>query len=696
MFLTGVAIRVTSARNARTAFPAAAIPGKRGFGARAIEFVGLGHRVDIFIPLSAKSGLKPADSPPYNESASIFLLYRTITGGRKDGARTMSLGKRVFTAFFVFVMIPLVVLGTVSSLAFQHVTREKYEEQLELSMNAIGRNITNMIKEANYFSDFWVTTKDSVQSVEQSIGMGSAPPPADDPYIEEMVERQKLSQRVLLTYPGIKSVTLYGDDGKVVNVRFIPDTPAPFEQLKTNPLYAEALAKNGAPVWIGPYEDRLLTGENNLFTQIRVLLDIDTLASKGLLVIRFQMNELSRIFDFYNTEANGNRRFLLVGRSGTVIYDSGEQLAGENFYRQAGISGRLDLTQRYQSSKMDFLGQKSLVSVHYLPEIKRLGTGDWTLVTVTDWDYLSGDQMRILSWVVGITAASLACALVFNLMFVRRTVNTFVRVAGAMRRVERGDLTTRVPVTGNDETVILAKGFNSLVARVSELLDEVVREQHRKRRAEMMLLQAQIKPHFLFNALESINILAARNDGRKVSRMVQQLANIFRISIQQKEEIRIDQELEHVRSYLEIQKFRFEELFEYEIDVPDRLLHHRILKLTLQPLVENCVQHGFEGIDYLGRIRISAVEEGDNIAFYVADNGIGIPQRKMAMFAAGGATALEALDGEPAETGERRGLGVGNVNDRLRIHYGPGYGLLLCSAEGMGTVIKCLIPKSAS
>jgi sensor histidine kinase YesM len=590
----------------------------------------------------------------------------------------------------------LFVLGTVSYLVFQHVTREKYEEQLELSMNAIGRNLNNMIKEANYFSDFWVTTKDSVQSVEQSIGMGGASPSAtDDPYIEEMLEKQKLSQRVLLTYPGIKSVTLYGNDGKVVNVRFIPDTPAPLEKLKTNPLYAEALKKNGAPVWIGPYEDRLLTGENNLFTQIRVLLDIDTLQSKGLLVIRFQMNELERIFDFYNTEASDNRRYLLVGRGGTIIYDSGEHLAGQNFYLHADPTGQLDLTQSYQSSKMNFLGRKSLVSVHNLGEIKRLGAGDWTLVTVTDWNYLSGDQTRVLRWVVGITAASLACALIFNLMFVRRTVNSFVRVASAMRRVERGDLSTRVPVTGNDETVILAKGFNSLVARVSELLDEVVREQRRKRKAEMMLLQAQIKPHFLFNALESINILAVRNEGRKVSRMVQQLANIFRISIQQKEEVRIDQELEHVRSYLEIQKFRFEELFEFEIDVPDRLLRHRILKLTLQPLVENSIQHGFEGIDYLGRIRVSAVEEGDNIAFYVEDNGIGIPRRKLAMFASGGATTLEALYGESAETGERRGLGVGNVNDRLRIHYGPGYGLILCSAEGMGTVIKCLIPKSA-
>ncbi|MBB6690597.1 sensor histidine kinase [Cohnella xylanilytica] len=606
----------------------------------------------------------------------------------------MSLGRRVFTAFFIFIIVPLFVLGTVSYLVFQHITQEKYTEQMELSMNAIGRNLSSMFREANYFSDFWVTTKDSVESVDQSF-RGEGPPLSgqNDAIIDEMLENQKLSQRVLLTYPGIKSVTLYRNDGRVVSVKFIPDNPFSITTLRQNPIYEEVIKKNGAPVWIGPNEDRRLTGENNLFTQIRVLLDIDTMTSKGILVIRFQMNELSRTFDFYNTGASDSRRYLIVGRGGTVVYDSGASLEGQNFYLSADPNGKLRLERNFQSEKMKFLGRQSLVSVHNLGDIKRLGVGDWTLVTVTDWKYLSGDQTAVLAWVVGITAASLGCALLFNLMFVRRTVGFIVRVVGAMRRVERGDLTTRVPIVGNDETVILAKGFNSLVERVSELLEDVTREQRRKRKAEMMLLQAQIKPHFLFNALESINILAVQNEGRKVSKMVQRLANIFRISIQQKEIIRIDQELEHLRSYLEIQKFRFEELFEFEIDVPESLWSYGILKLTLQPLVENSIQHGFEGIDYLGKITVRAQEEGDHIAFYVEDNGIGIPQERLARFATGGVTTLGELYEESPETGERRGLGVGNVADRLRIHYGPGYGLLVCSSPGQGTVIKCLIPK---
>ncbi|MEK0312857.1 cache domain-containing sensor histidine kinase [Cohnella sp. 56] len=612
----------------------------------------------------------------------------------------MSLGKRVFTAFFFFIIMPLVVLGTITYLAFQHITEQKYTDQMELSMNAIGRNLNNMIKEANYFSDFWVTTEDSVESVEQALGgnktvdknRSQIKQDAENGEYEDLIEKQKLTRRVLLTYPGVKSVTLYHVDGRVVNLNFDADDPIPRTVLEHNPIYTDVVAKNGAPVWIGPYEDMKLTGANNWFTQIRVLLDIDTLKPIGVLVMRFSMSELGRTFNFYNTKENGQRRYLIVGRGGTVIYDSAKKMEGLSFAQAADPGNKLDLRQNFQTIKMTFDGQKSLVSAHNLGDIKRLGTGDWTLVTVTDWGYLSGDLATILRYVVFIIFGCLVCALVFNLMFVRRTISFIVTVVGAMRKVERGDLTTRVPMVGNDETVILAKGFNSLVERVAELLNDVTTEQRRKRKAEMMLLQAQIKPHFLFNALESINILAVQNEGKKVSKMVQRLGNIFRISITQKEEITIEQELEHLRSYLEIQKFRFEELFEYEIDVPADILKHSILKLSLQPLVENSIQHGFEGIDYLGKIRVCARFEHNGIAFYVEDNGIGIANDRLAKFASNRATMLDQMYEESPEKGERRGMGVGNVADRLRIHYGTGYGLMLCSARGQGTVIKCVIP----
>jgi Predicted signal transduction protein with a C-terminal ATPase domain len=616
----------------------------------------------------------------------------------------MSLSKRIFAAFFAFIIVPLFVLGSVSYLVSQKVTEEKYAEQTELTLKAIGRNINNMIKEANYFSDFWVTMEDSVEVVEQSIddagttggdpGTGESSRSSDSYY--QLLEKEKLRQRVLLTYPGINSVTLYRNDNKQVTVNFSSkDTPIARQDLESHPIYQEALRKNGAPVWVGPNEDTRLTGESNLFTQIRVLLDVDTLKSKGVLVTRFQMNELNKIFTFYNSQGKIDRRFLIVAGNGNIVYDSEKNSEERRITDYVDTDKGIDMNSvTTQSKTLEFDGHKSLVSVQDL-QLQRLGVGEWKLVMVTSWQYLSGDMAIVLRWTVVITSISLALALAFNLIFVRRMVTLIVRVVRAMRQVERGDLSTKVPVVGNDETTTLSRGFNSLVKRVSELLDDVKQEQSRKRKAEMMLLQAQIKPHFLFNALESINILAVQNEGRKVSKMVQRLANIFRISIQQKEEITIEQELEHLMSYLEIQKYRFEELFEYSIEVPKELMGYSILKLTLQPLVENSIQHGFEGIEYLGKIEVRAALEDRHIAFYIEDNGIGIPEEQLARFATRGITTLQEMYAESPETGERRGLGIGNVADRLRIHYGVRYGLMLCSAPGHGTTIKCLIPLEA-
>lgn len=611
----------------------------------------------------------------------------------------MSLSKRIFAAFIAFVIVPLFVLGSVSYLVFQHINQEKYAEQTEMTLKSITRNINSMISTANAFSDFWVTTKDSVESLQESYDPNAFQKDANVPNPDYEILRQQelLRRRVLLTSSDLKSVTLYRNDKQVIQVISFTDTPIPLSELKANPVYPAVLRKNGAPVWIGPYEDDRLTGDNNLFTQIRVLLDVDTLKSKGILVIRFQMRELGRIFDFYSQESKLVRRYLIVGKNGQIVFDSqgglGGKLLGDLTDTSSGQG--IDLSNPdYQSKTVAFEGRKSLVSVADMQELSRLGVyGDWKLVSITSWNYLSGDMAIVLRWMIAIMLVSLACAIAFNILFVRRTVSFIVGVVKAMRRVERGDLTTRVPVAGNDETTSLSKGFNSLIRRVSELLDDVKQEQNRKRKAEMMLLQAQIKPHFLFNTLESINILAVQNEGRKVSKMVQQLARILRISIQQTEEIRIEEELEHLRHYLDIQKYRFEDVFEFEIDVPQELLKYRMLKLTLQPLVENCIQHGFEGIAYMGRVRVTAREEGGSIVFFVEDNGIGIPEERLAELAVSGGKTLEEIHAESPETGERRGLGFGNVADRLRIHYGPPYGLMLCSSRGFGTVIRIVIPK---
>ncbi|MDB5054637.1 MAG: histidine kinase, partial [Bacilli bacterium] len=333
---------------------------------------------------------------------------------------------------------------------------------------------------------------------------------------------------------------------------------------------------------------------------------------------------------------------------------------------------------------------KSIMSFYPL-ELVDLGASGWIVVSIVPWHIVGGQMQTMMAVIAAIFLIILIFALIFNFVFVNRIISFILRIVNSMKKVERGDLSTRVSVQTNDETSTLARGFNSLVARIDELLVEGKLQQNRQNRAELMLLQAQIKPHFLFNTLESINILAIQNQGAKVSEMVYRLGNMMRISIYHKEEIMIRLELEHLQSYLEIQKFRFEDSFQYEIQIPEMLLDYYILKLTLQPFVENSIQHGFEGIEYMGLIRIYAQEEDDNIAIYIEDNGIGLTNEQLASFQY--SLELNPSYQNDVINGERRGLGLRNVADRIRIEYGSRYGIYICSQENLGTTIKCIIPK---
>lgn len=600
----------------------------------------------------------------------------------------MSLRTKLFGAFLVFIILPLVVTGFAAYRFLTGIIEEKYSQQSELTLRALSQNVGFTFQEMNKVTDSTIAS-DSIQDVLNNRHAGGKSINETD-YME-LNEVQRNFRELLVNHPSVSYAYMYTFENSRVNEIFTKEsfTAMPFDKFKQQPLYGDILNRQGLPLWVGPHENPELTGYGTVFTQIRVVKDINTLNDKGMLLVQIKNSGLESVFRYFRyKQEQYATRFLITNSRGLVLYDSneGESLNGRRLqeltdYKPGGGDSA------YRSGRSRFEGQDSVISS------LGLGMEDWSLLSVTSWSSLSSEIVLYAKWLAAIMFVCLASACFFILFFANRLAKQVIRTVKFMRKVERGDLSARLQVEGKDEMSLLAKGFNSLVERVAELLDEVMRQQERKKRAELQALQAQIKPHFLFNALESINILAVQNQGRKVSQMVARLGSLLRISIQQKELITVEQELQHLRSYLEIQKFRFEELFDYEIDIPQELLSFTIPKLTLQPLVENSIQHGFEGISYMGRIRVWASREENRLAFFVEDNGIGIPPERMTAF--GYERDAGADYGESPETGERRGLGVCNVADRIRIGYGSPYGLFICSGPGMGTVIKLVIPVTA-
>lgn len=597
----------------------------------------------------------------------------------------MNLRLKLFTAFITLIIIPLVLLGVITFFVTFDLIEKKYSQQAELSLKAISQNIQFVFSEMDKVTENGIAGN-VVQTAIQAVN--SRELDLSDAKQLKLNENQRNFRVNLFSHPTISFAFAYNLKDESIASIFTKEnfTALPFNRFKQEPLYQEVAELNGAPKWVGPYEYKGITGSEPVFTQIRMVKELSTMKNIGVLITQMKNWEIERIFrDFRYNKNLEDTRFFLVNEDGLILYDTIESKNGDDL--DGFLDKPLRVNSSYQSYRGKFEQHDSVISINKLKDKQ------WYLVSVTSWNSLSQDMRVFLKWVVGILFISLLAAFLFFWLFMNRITKSIIRIVRFMRRVENGDLSARVIEEGNDELFLLSRGFNSLINQVNTLLDEVKEEQKHKTQAELRVLQAQIKPHFLFNTLESINVLAIQNEGRKVSQMVYRLGSILRISIQDKEEITISQEIEHLRSYLEIQKFRFAELFDFEIQMPEEVMTSMIIKLTLQPLVENSIQHGFEGITHQGFLHVEGSIDGDDVVITIRDNGIGITNEQLRKFQYMVNEDVKAQQADDAFNQERRGLGLRSVADRIRIQYGYKYGLYICSELNQGTTIQIRIPK---
>jgi len=591
----------------------------------------------------------------------------------------MSLQKKLILSFVGLIIVPLLVLGSLSFNYISNKTEKSYAESTELTLRALLISIDQVFRDMNNVTDGVIASR-AIQDALSNLQSTDI----DQINYLQLNEIQRNFRELLVNHPSVGYAFMYTLEQQNVHRLFSKAsfTPLTYDEFLQLPVYQEVIKRDGLPIWLGPYEYPKLTSNEPVFTLIRVVKDIDTLKNKGILLVQIRTSDLEAIFRYLRYKQE-HTKYMIVNRDGLILYDSNGQLANRPF---GELMSNIDLTESHTVQRGTFDDVESVVS-----SISFGNYEQWKLVAVTPRDVISGEiqwTAFVISLLIGL---SMLCACIFIVYIAKRVTRAITDSVNVMRVVELGDLDARVRVRGNDEIGLLTRGTNRLIYRVQQLIEELQEQHERKRAAEMAALQAQIKPHFLFNTLESINVLAIQNQGRKVSKMVTRLGNILRISMQQKDLITIEQELLHVQSYLDIQKFRFEELFEYELEVDPKLLQEKILKLSLQPLIENSIQHGFEGILYIGLIRIVIIDGHDVIYCRVEDNGIGMTSTQLERFSSSVSSIIDFVN--TPEHGERRGIGVQNVAERIRLSFGQPYGLMICSAPDQGTVIQMTIPK---
>ncbi len=289
----------------------------------------------------------------------------------------------------------------------------------------------------------------------------------------------------------------------------------------------------------------------------------------------------------------------------------------------------------------------------------------------------------IMTMIVALASIIIASVLV-NILVTDSITKPIRTLCEKTALVAKGDFTTRTTCDNHDELSILSDSFNDMASKLEQQVNSIRLEQENLRHMESKLLQTQINPHFLYNTLDTIIWLIEGNKNKEAIDIVVSLSDFFRIVVSKgKDFITIREEEIHIKSYLQIQQSRYKDILDYEINIPEELYGYQILKLTLQPLIENSLYHGIKMLRARGKITVTGEIMDEVICFYVIDNGIGMNEEELQVLR----TEVEMPGSE-----QSTGFGLANVNKRIKLNYGTTYGLEIQSKKGEGTEIQIKIP----
>ncbi|MFC4596740.1 sensor histidine kinase [Cohnella hongkongensis] len=308
----------------------------------------------------------------------------------------------------------------------------------------------------------------------------------------------------------------------------------------------------------------------------------------------------------------------------------------------------------------------------------------WRLVQTIPREVIYRDIERSRTLFISITGGFLALFAALSALLVGRITKPIIQLTEAMKEVQGGNLSVSVKISGRDEVGQLSKVFNTMVLRMNELIRRINEEERDKREAELKMLRSQIKPHFLFNTLNSIRWVADINKAKPVSDLIVSLATLLKSGILgNKEFVPLAEEIDNLRHYCNIQAIRYGGLFEVEYRVSEEAAMCPVINLILQPIIENSLIHGFNGLNRRGRIDVEAWTEDGALKIRIVDNGQGMTPEQLA--------SIFTPKAEEQAT-KMRGIGLPNVRERLRLHYGGGFRLTIDSAPGQGTEVALDLP----
>lgn len=482
----------------------------------------------------------------------------------------------------------------------------------------------------------------------------------------------------------VESIALFSIDGNLIcatpNSHLRPNFSLQKEAWYGSALDTEENIRFGAP-----QVSRVFRAEGDGYTRVipmsrMVQLTMGDQTKRGVLLINLRYDVLQDMLE--NVMVGEESYVYLAGENGNLLYHPmQDQIA-------AGIMKEETLPLLMSSLEGD-VQAKPYTFLH-----KTIGYTGWHMVGVSKGDTPSLHNWKTRSFILFLLAFFLNAMMLINFYVSRKVTEPMHRLEGAVKRIQAGDLNTKIQASGVYEIQNLSNAIEEMERNLKQLMEDIVQEHEAKRKSDLMVLQNQINPHFLYNTLDTFRGLALEQGNRELSDMIEALSQMFKYSVKYEAEmVNINAELDYLKHYIQLQQMRFPGRFTYEEHLecdPANLLLEPCPRFVLQPIVENAIRHGLRDVRKDGHIVVTMGMRRRDFFILVEDNGCGMDMTEVSLL---NQRLSQPISGENENPGEEKaGIGIENVNRRIKMFCGEEYGLRISSNLGTGTQVEVSLP----
>jgi two-component system, sensor histidine kinase YesM len=584
----------------------------------------------------------------------LKILYRRY--------RNLSLRVKSILIFSIVVLLPTISLGALILNETNKVLKQQARDYTERTLDTIVDNLTATIQDVEDISTYMIFSED-FRKYMKSPQVADGKPAQQD--LEESLKGFHTFHLLSKSY--INSISLYGTNGNHLNM----GEPIAAEE---EDWVKKTEEREGAILWTHGYSiHSYWKGKTDVISLFRVINDINNIKQRiGFVKIRLNEKALFQTIKAGVPQEHGTA--FILDEEGKVVLHENRMLFGKSYPDKELIK-----LLKKDSKKNSFV--YSLEGERYLVAARVIERNGWQLVTMVHEGAILEDLRGIGYWIIVFLILSIGLGVLSVIGFYFTILRPILNLTDKTREVEHGDFSVTIKVKSKDEIGRLEDRFNRMVGTIQQLINTKYKLEIKQRESELKALQNQINPHFLYNTLDMIRWTARMENAMETSRLIELLSKMFRISLSKgKIWIPLHQELSYVESYLELQKKRLGKKLSYQLNVDKDTEDVLLMKQILQPLVENSIVHGFEGLKETGHIELKSYVEDQNVIIDIKDNGIGLDVEKFNRFLRDG------------KVKEEDGFALSNVNDRLVTAFGPGYGLRFVKHEGKGTWAQVKLP----